>query len=126
MHDFGLVQVPEGQQGLIKYVKGVLFLEALLLSEQFEHVAASQVLGDYEVVRVRFEHLVHFDDVGVVLYVLALTISFRMPYSLVRCRPKLVFLVFYTFLITRSCSVRRERALNTCEVLPSPISYMNS
>ena len=87
--------------------------ERLRFLELVVELSSCAYLKDDVDVEFVMEAAVHLDDVGMVLRRHIRTISFRMAYSFMRCRPIVGHFAFSTFFTTRNSPVATPRALNT-------------
>ena len=67
VHALVAVRVVYCQDQLVEDIEGELLGQGAVGVEEFEGVLGLEVLGDHVVVGAVLEHLVHLDDVGVVL-----------------------------------------------------------
>lgn len=67
MHDLVFVEVVQRQKAMVDHIESHILVYSLKGGQQVQGVLPRQVLSDYVVVFLVLEHLVHLDDIWVVL-----------------------------------------------------------
>lgn len=67
MHDLVFVEVVQRQKTMVDHIESHILVYSLKGGQQVQGVLPRQVLSDYVVVFLVLEHLVHLDDIWVVL-----------------------------------------------------------
>lgn len=67
MHDLVFVEVVQRQKTMVDHIESHILVYSLKGGQQVQGVLPRQVFSDYVVVFLVLEHLVHLDDIWVVL-----------------------------------------------------------